>query len=426
MGRIRQLRTRVAFAIAALAILVVSAHSVALYLTIEEREEDQIDRIVTDEMEYLLERLRFDPSAPPHRTQNLESYVVRSAGEQARLPPAFRERSIGQHEIYDNGHEWHLAVRAYNGARVYLAYDATKHERQIREFAWLLGFGVLATALASALLGYALAGLLTRPVSDLARRVGSLTPGAAPEPLAARFEDDELRQLAKAFDEYRARMAEYVAREQEFTANVSHELRTPLTAIRTGAELLAAREQLPESARERARRIQKAAERLGATVQSLLWLARASTPAAPETFALRDSVEEALEPLRDLAQERRVVLRNDVGAGERVRADRAAWVMVVTNLARNAVQGTRDGSVSVGRLADGALEIADTGAGIPPEDLPRVFERFYRGRGDGEGEGHGLGLAIVKRLCDQHGWSVAIASEPGRGTRVTVRLTGSA
>lgn len=421
MARISGLRTRVALATALLAILVVSAHSVALYLTIEEREEDQINRIVTDETEFLLARLRENPQAPPHRTHNLESYVVRTEAERERLPAAFRPLPIGVHEIRENGHEWHLAVRAFDGARVYLVYDATHHERQIRDLAWLLAFGVAATAVGSALLGYALAGLLTRPVSDLAHRVGNLDPAAAPEPLAGRYQDEELRQLAQAFDGYRSRMAEYVEREREFTANVSHELRTPLTAIRTGAELLATKEDLPASARDRAQRIQNAADRLSATVQSLLWLARASTPAEPESFQLREGVEEALEPLRETAAAQGVSLRNELPEEIAVRADRAALVMVVTNLVRNALQGTSAGAVTVSRRADGALEVADTGAGIPPEELPRVFERYYRGKEARHGEGHGLGLAIVKRLCDQHGWSLAIHSQPGRGTCVSVQ-----
>lgn len=418
----RGLRQRVALGIAVLSLLIVSAHSVALYVITEDQEETRIDEVVIAEMESLLARYRENPAAPPLRSRNLASYIVDGPAERDALPVYLRDLPIGMHEVYNLDREWHVAVRATGDARFYVAYDVAYHEERLNQFRWLLVFGVVITAAAAVALGYALAGLLTRPVSDLAQRVSRLEAGPA-APLAARYEEEEVRRLAQAFDEYSARMAQFIAREQEFTANVSHELRTPLTAIRTGCELLLADAGTSAAARRRIERIQRGAEQMRELIESLLLLARSRQLREAETIALRECVDDATEPLRDMAAAQAVELRNEVAPDASVCADRAALQVVLANLLRNAVASTQAGQVMV-RMRDDAIEIEDTGCGIAAEDLPHVFDRFYRGRKSPPREGHGLGLAIVKQICDQNGWQLALASEPNRGTRATLRLSG--
>lgn len=418
------LRQRVALGIAILSILIVSAHSVAIYLITDDQEEAQIDELVGQEVESLLARYRENPQLAPLQTRYLASYIARNAQERDALPPYLHDLAPGMHEVLDQGREWHVAVRALGDARLYLAYDAEPHEQRLREFRWLLIFGVVITALAAAALGYALASLLTRPVADLAARVGRLSPNA-PAPVAARYRDEEVYRLAQAFDEYSARMAQFVAREQEFTAGVSHELRTPLTAIRTGCELLLADTRLSADARQRVERIQRAAGQMSELTHSLLLLARAGASPEPEPVALRECVADVAEPLAEMAAAQATELRNRIGADVAVCVDRGALNVVLANLLRNAIAHTTGGSVEV-RARDGALEIEDTGGGIAPEDMPRVFERFYRGRGAQAGAGHGLGLAIVKHLVDQQHWRLTLDSEPGRGTRAVLRFPESA
>ena len=419
----RSLRTRVAMGIALLVILVLAIHSVALYIVTARREEAQIDRVVTEEIETVIAHFRRDPAAAPASTRNLTAYVVRDGRAQPPLPPVLQGLPVGLHEVFGRGREWHVAVRDAEGARFYLAYDATLHEEQLRAFFKLLIFGVVITAAATGWLGYIAAGLLTRPVSDLARRVGSLDPAAPAAPLAQRYRHLELRQLAQAFDEYSARMAQFIARERQFTADVSHELRTPLTSIRTGSELLGDDARLHPELQPRLARIVRAADEMTALMQSLLLLARAGQPVPPESFSLRECVEDAVEPLRERLGGRGVEWRNEVQPAYIVHTDRAALGVVLSNLLRNAVDFTHAGHIAV-RLRGGALEVEDTGSGIASEDLPRVFERFYRGCGPGGREGFGLGLAIVKRIAEQYGWGLSLRSEPARGTRVRLELAG--
>lgn len=419
----QSLRLRLAIGIAALAVLVVSVHSAALYLTTEAQEEEQIDRVVSEEVQAFVDRYRADPASLPPRSHNLSGYVARTAAEQAALPKWLQGLTVGAHEVYPDGGELHIAVRELGATRLYLVYDVSHHEQQLREFVWLLGFGVLATALAAAVLGYLLAGFLTQPVSELAARVAGLAPDRPPpEPLAPRYAEREVHALAEAFDHYTARIADFIRREQAFTADVSHELRTPLTAIRTSCELLVSEPGLGESARERLARIARAAARMEEVIKSLLLLARAGQPPEREVLALHALVEQAAEELGETLSARAIELRNEVPPEVTLHADRTALVLVLANLLRNATNHTAAGWIAV-RWRAGALEIEDSGQGIAPEDLPHVFERHYRGRNAPAGTGHGLGLALVKRLADGYGWALALESEPGRGTRVRLTLT---
>jgi signal transduction histidine kinase len=420
----RSLRRRIALGMAALAILIVSAHSVALYVIAEEHEEKKIDEVVTEEIEAFMERFRENRATPLPRTRSISSYVVRVSDDKSikSLPPMLRNLSVGLHEVVEGKREWHIAVRAAGNERFYLVYDTTAHEEQLLELFWLLVFGVVIMTIAAGGLGYLAAGLLTQPVRDLASRVSRLDPGSSAPSLAARYSDEELQQLAQAFDEYSARMAQFVAREQEFIADVSHELRTPLTSIHTGCELLAGDARLPTDARSRVIRIARTAMRMTALIQSMLLLARAGQRATLEEFVLRECVEDAIEPLREDLMQREINWRNEIPPSQTINADRAALSVILANLLGNASDKTQAGHISV-RLLNGALQVQDTGEGIASEDLPHVFDRHFRGRTAKAGSGSGLGLAIVKRIADQHGWSLSLQSSLGQGTVVTLRLS---
>lgn len=425
MGDSHSLRRRVAIGIALLALLVVTAHSIALYVIIDDREEEQINNLVGDEMQAFIARYRADPASALPRSQNLSARVARNAAERAALPPHLRTLTIGVHEVFVNGEEMHVAVRVVGNTWLYLVYDVSHHEAQLREMLWLLGFGVVVTAIVASVLGYLLAGLLTEPVAALAARVAALGPDQRPEvPLASHYRDREVRRLAEAFDAYMARMSEFVSREQSFTADVSHELRTPLTAIRTGCELLLADSQLSEDIRQRIQRIDRAAERMGSVIQSLLLLARAGQPATIESVDLHGCTEEAADPLREMFAGRGITLRNDIPRRLAQPLDRTALGVVLSNLLRNAADSMERGEI-VCRAGDGWIEIEDAGRGIPADELPRVFERHYRGREARDAEGYGIGLALVGRIVAHQGWGLSLDSVPGRGTRARLRLAAA-
>jgi signal transduction histidine kinase len=217
-----------------------------------------------------------------------------------------------------------------------------------------------------------------------------------------------------------------------FTADASHELRTPVSLIRTSAEVALRRERPAAEYRQALETVLLEAERMSALVQDLLTLARADAGVeglrrgSVELGSLASGLEASL---RSMCDTRGLELQLEV-PGERVlvEGDHAALEQLVLSLADNAVKySPAPGrvSVSVRRSAgEAVVAVTDTGIGIAPEDLPQVFDRFYRAdkaRSRDSG-GTGLGLSIAKSIAEQHGGTIGIVSRLGEGTRVEVRI----
>jgi two-component system, OmpR family, phosphate regulon sensor histidine kinase PhoR len=223
-------------------------------------------------------------------------------------------------------------------------------------------------------------------------------------------------------------------RSRDFLADVSHELRTPIAALLTFNELLTERAGDDPTARaEFLNNSRVQLERLDWLAQNLLELSKLDSGLVlldlrPDD--LRAAVESAVEQAGPTARRRGVSLQLDEApAPIRLRHDPQRIGQVVTNLVGNAIKFTEAGgsvSVRVGPVPDGGawIEVSDTGVGIEPDELPRIFERFYRGSraNEARGSGSGLGLAIVRSIVDMHHGSVEVVSRLGAGTTFTVTL----
>jgi two-component system, OmpR family, sensor kinase len=241
--------------------------------------------------------------------------------------------------------------------------------------------------------------------------------------------DDEIAAAAGAFNEMAAALAAARDREHDFLLSVGHDLRTPLTTIRGYAEALAAGDVPGEDLARVAGVLHAQADRLSRLVEDLMLLARLEAgeyrlrPEEVDLAAHVAGVAGEHRPAADAARVRLVVERRDE---VRVVVDPDRIAQITSNLVENALRYTPEGgtvTVRVGRLEAGpGLEVADTGPGIDPVDLPRVFERLYvaqRYRAV-RPEGSGLGLSIVDRLVRAMGGRVVVDSTPGSGTTVTV------
>ncbi len=220
---------------------------------------------------------------------------------------------------------------------------------------------------------------------------------------------------------------------RRFMADAAHELRTPIAVLRGQAEVALQRDREPPEYADALRRIEREAERLGATVEDLLTLARADAgerPIEKQRLFLDDIALDAASAARALGERRGVLV--DVGTFDEavVLGDPALVRQLLMIVLDNAVKFTpRGGHVRLSAAAPGGqaeVVIEDTGIGIRPDQMPHIFERFWRGdpargRGDG-GSGAGLGLAIARWIADAHGAHLEVASEPGRGTRVAIRF----
>jgi two-component system, OmpR family, sensor kinase len=290
-------------------------------------------------------------------------------------------------------------------------------ERLLREF--LLG-GSLALALAT-LAGYVLAASAFRPVEAMRRRaasIGASTPGARlPMPPAR----DELSRLAETLNGMLARLESAVEHERRFVDDASHELRTPLALLRTELELALRH---PRSKRELERALRSAAEdadRLGRLAEDLLLVARYDQGRLP----LRREPVEADELLGAVAgrfelraQEAGRALRVDGARGLLLDGDEARLEQALDNLVENAFTYGA-GTVSLSAVRDDGrveLHVTDEGAGVPPEFLPRAFDRFSRAdEARGGSGGTGLGLAIVDLVARAHGGEARLANRPEGG-----------
>jgi len=294
-------------------------------------------------------------------------------------------------------------------------------------------------ALTSAgLIGYLLARRLAARLEGLGEGAEALATGD----LSHRVEEgqpDEVGQLARRFNRMADQLSTTVAEletalrtKRELVANASHELRTPLASIRGHVESL----RMQPDATDRGEYlavIEREAEQLSRLVDDLFLLSTADTGALRldlEPVALGEVVEEVAGSIGPIARrERRVTLTTTVEADlAPALADRQRVVQVLGNLVRNALRHTPEGgliAVRAERQAGlAAVTVEDTGEGIPPEQLARVFERFYRGDDarDRASGGAGLGLAIVRELVEAMGGEVSAESTLGQGSRFSFRL----
>jgi two-component system, OmpR family, phosphate regulon sensor histidine kinase PhoR len=217
---------------------------------------------------------------------------------------------------------------------------------------------------------------------------------------------------------------------RDFVANASHELRTPVAAILGAAETLAhGAADDPEARASFVDILLRHAQRLKRLTADLLDIARLEAGYKPhvESIDAAPVVQSVIGSLQARADEKKIALSTSVG-GERVSAERAAVEQVLTNLVENAIKYTPEGgTVSVSSASDGSvvrLTVEDTGPGILPEHLPRLWERFYRvdDARSREMGGTGLGLSIVKHLVMANGGDVKVDSTVGKGTRFVVSL----
>jgi len=291
-----------------------------------------------------------------------------------------------------------------------------------------------------------LSGRALKPVRDLSAAAMRISIDNLSERLPEPHTRDELAELTEVLNSMLARLESAVATLAQFAADASHELRTPLSVIRTSAELALRRERPAESYRDALREVAGEAVRMTQLVEDLLLLARNDAALAPASLVppftappfipvdARDVIRDVCLELQWLAEARGVRIRSELPAAPAlVSGHRLALHRLFLAVLDNAVKySPRDGEVLASvECAEGgvAVSIQDRGPGISPEDLPRIFQRFYRAsraRGDDGpgGGGHGLGLALAQSIARTHGARIEVHGQPGEGSTFRVRFTG--
>ena len=313
-----------------------------------------------------------------------------------------------------------------------VAVDVSQTEALLARFRFWFWAILLATFVLFPFVGYRIARQGIRPVeamANTARHISSTNLRERIHPEGYLF---ELASLARTFNQMLDRLEDSFARISQFSADIAHDLRTPVNNIRGEAEVALIRERSAGEYREVIESNLEEAVRLSDLIGDLLFLARAESPL---THLRRERVDVGalLCGLREYyeatAADAGVTLTTSLGdTPVLAELDRTLMQRAVGNLVSNALSNTPPGgAVTLSCRSDPSsihIRVSDSGIGIPADALPRVFDRFFRvdsSRSQGSG-GTGLGLAIVKSIVELHGGQVEIASEPGQGTQVALRI----
>jgi two-component system heavy metal sensor histidine kinase CusS len=317
-----------------------------------------------------------------------------------------------------------------------IAIDVSQQEALLTRYRrWFLAT-LLGSFAIFPLIGYQVARHGIRPLEEIATTAQHISSTNLHERILPEGYPFELASLANTFNQMLDRLEESFERISRFSADIAHDLRTPVNNIRGEAEVALVRARTVDEYREVLGSCLEEAVRLSDLISDLLFLARAENPLT-HLHRERVNVAELLNGVRDYYEasaEVGGISLTTAAEAEPVMAelDRALVQRAVGNLVSNAVAHTPSGGsiVLATTLGTGAeastvrIEVSDTGEGIPPLALPKVFDRFYRvdtSRSQASG-GTGLGLAIVQSIMLLHGGKVEIASQVGQGTRVTLRI----
>lgn len=337
------------------------------------------------------------------------------------LPPQARTRGGQARELYvfDPGGECLLVGRSI----------APELAAMYRLGLWLVvaGTAVLLIGLTG---GWWVASRAIRPIEAISGTATKIAAGDLSQRINVADTESELGRLAAVLNSTFARLEAAFAQQTRFTADASHELRTPITVLLAQTQTALARERSAAEYREALNACQRAAQRMRSLSESLLVLARLDAGQHQMKQApvdLSRIVRESIELIRLLADTQGIKIQyadtpvHCVGDSDRIGE-------VVMNLLTNALQFNREkGTVCVSAGVEknfAVLTVEDTGVGIPTEDLPHIFERFYRvDKSRARQQGHdGLGLAICKAIVETHGGQIEVSSQPGVGTVFRVKL----
>jgi two-component system, OmpR family, sensor histidine kinase MprB len=317
-----------------------------------------------------------------------------------------------------------LTFQYLPGAAVEIARPLTEVDAALRRIRLLL-IAIAASGIAvAAALGLLVARAALGPVRRLTAATEHVTETGDLSERIPVHGSDELSRLATSFNTMLAALEDSTRAQRQLVADASHELRTPLTSLRTNVEVLAGGRELPPGERDRLLNdvIEQTSEMTN-LIAELIELARGEQQVAePEDVRLDIVAAHAVERVR--RDRPGVVFLTDLDESV-VHGVPASIERAVVNLLDNAAKWSPPGGEVDVRVAGGTVSVRDRGPGIADEDLPFVFDRFYRAAGARGMPGSGLGLAIVRQVAESHGGGVTAQRAEDGGTLMTMRLNGS-
>ncbi len=296
----------------------------------------------------------------------------------------------------------------------------------LNDFSWMLLLMVPCYMLLAAIGSRFLARRALQPIRQITETAKKISEGDLSKRIDGILSNDEVGELADTFNRMLEELEVSFQRERQFTSDASHELRTPMTIITACTEDALYTDD-PAIRNENIRVIQKENQRMTKMLSQLLMLSRGYEGRChfqPEDLCLYDMVESVCESLATMAETKSIQIHNQIPENYMIYADQSLFTQLLVNLIENAIKyGNEGGNIWITlekKETQDKLCIKDDGIGISEEDLPKIFERFYRADKARDRKGSGLGLSIVKWVVTLHGWEIFAESKLGEGTKMIV------
>jgi len=410
---------RILLAFVLMTVVVSGTFSIGIVAVVHFVEEHLVSEELQRELNTVLHK-DINRGRPPRLDSSTRFFASDNA--EYAIPKQYEGLQEGFNEVVDGDEAFYVYVQEINNKTYLLVQE--QHEFEAREkvlFDVVLA-GFLLTIASAWGLGLVMARKVMAPISRLAQQVRhrdqlhSLAPPLAPE-----YPDDEIGQLAAAFDSTLGQVRQSLERERLFTSDVSHELRTPLMIIATSCELLA-EANLEQRERAQIERIGRACEEMHELVQTFLQLARDKTneTAFVASSSLAKVAAEQTERWGPILREKNLDFQCIEEGKDDGRYNPTFLNTVMANLLRNALHYTEQGVVRL-VIGTGEFRVEDSGNGIPFEQHEQIFQPFVRGT-QARGDGLGLGLSLVKRICSKQGWAISVHNLPDGGACFNVTL----
>jgi len=358
-----------------------------------------------------------------HRPEKDEFFYVEGENGDLALDDDLKNLESGFGELSRGKKRYYVMVDHVDGRKYVLLRDQRNFEKRERILFAIVFVGFVLSILLAILLGRLLASRVMAPVVRLSQQVRhrdqilEVAPALSPD-----YAEDEVGELAVAFDQTLGRLRAALIREKLFTSDVSHELRTPLMVLATSCELLQENPRLDQRSLAQVTRISRATQGMSQLVETFLLLARIEGQRAQEgpQATLAEVAEDLVDTWQRSFEEKGLAFIYLPGQASTQRYNRTLLHSVMGNLLRNAWHYTDNGFIRL-TLQPTGFTVEDSGIGIPEEKHQAMFQPFVRGD-EQRGEGLGLGLSLVQRICMGQGWSVSLTSREPNGCCFHVSL----